>query len=211
MTKRARVILLVPLLVVALLLVTFLFALSMAYVTKRQAEGLLAAVQQIRVGVSDYKFVSQITAPYGSYRTNFSGEVSDPQIQFMFVNWWLSRLKLAPYTDFIVTIVFKDDVVIAKSARVLLANTGGGASVMDMQRGLRFCPVSDEPKGSNHLVSGLAPNSPTSVWRISICDVDSYDDEGRRRDWGFDLSCLTRLGGCRDARTVLPAVASTAP
>jgi hypothetical protein len=64
MKTRSRVILLIALLLLALPLGAFLFALSASYVTRRQAEGLLAAVQQIRVGVNDYKAVSEITAPY---------------------------------------------------------------------------------------------------------------------------------------------------
>jgi hypothetical protein len=37
-------------------------------------------------------------------------------------------------------------------------------------------------------------------------DDNTYDEAGRRRDCSFNLSCLTRRGGCWDARLMLPDV-----
>lgn len=188
-----------------LLLGIVVFAVSGPYVTRKHAEQLLAVVQQIRVGVSDYEAALQATAPYLSYRSE-SIDGSERAIQFRFSNERLSRLKLAPYTDFIVTLVFNNDVLVWKSAREYVPSRGCRASVLEVNRGLPFPEIVPGAENPNHSVFG---GTPSSIARISVYDDDTYEEAGRSKDWAFNLSCLTRLGGCRDARMMLPRAVST--
>jgi hypothetical protein len=118
--------------------------------------------------------------------------------------------KLAPYTDFQVWITIKDGVVVEKSAREAAVGCGCAAHVDERKRGLTFdnaLPSDDRlapNERPNHVVHGGA-------WRMMIHDDDTYDEAGRRKDWAFNLSCLTRFGGCWDARVMLPNAVPTRP
>src|SRR5262249_63497 len=123
-------------------------------------------------------------------------------------NRWLRRLRLAPHTEFRVTIAFDDEVVTDKRAYEIVSTTGCAAEVVEKKRGSGT--PSGFPLPPSHRVLFWPSASAGNVTRIRIENDDTYGEKERQNDWEFDLSCMTRIGGgCRDARLMLPnAVAS---
>lgn len=197
-----RLVLLTGLLAVFLV---FLFAIASAYNERRQAERFLLVLEQVRVGSTDRANVVRITGPF----LDHMDASTQDQLGFVFYNKWLSRLKLASHAEFRGWISFKDGLTVQKSARELVSSSGCVATVQERIRGYGI--LTGVPLPPNHQVA-WSDVPPQQYRRIRIENDTTYADDERRKDWQFNLGCLTRIGrGCSDARTMLPNAVLTPP
>jgi hypothetical protein len=187
--------------VAGVVLISILFA----YHERRQAERLLSSLNEVRVGTTNQVTAIQATEGFRRYRTEYSGP-DIKQIQFLFNNIGINWLRLARYTEFRVYLTFKDGILVGKYAVEAVPSTGYSASVEETVRGFGFVDGVAPAQHPNHIVLGATRNAQGVSKRIIIRDDNSYGDAGRRQDWEFNLACLTRFGGCGDARLFLPHV-----
>jgi hypothetical protein len=200
MKNPRRIVFVAGLLVVLGVAIVFALGILQDHRQRGQAEQLLKVLQQIRVGSTDRATVVQMTSPFRRYQDVSSG---GDQLNFVFFNDWLHRLRLAPHVEFRVTINFNGAVVVDKRARQVVSTTGCAAEVVESERGFKV--PSGFPIPPNHKLVAWPDASRQHVWRIRIEDDNTYGETQRRDDWRFDLSCMTKIGpGCRDARVMLP-------
>src|SRR5262249_33333959 len=139
---------------------------------REQAEQLLTVLRQIHVGSMDRSTVVQVTHPFSRY----VDEVPvGQQIRFVFYNRWLRRLRLAPHTEFRVTIAFDDEVVTDKRAYEIVSTTGCAAEVVEKKRGSGT--PSGFPLPPSHRVLFWPSASAGNVTRIRIENDDTYGEK----------------------------------
>ena len=197
MRRYIRVLWLICSVVLVLSLAISLCWVLQAYRERHQAERFLGVLQQIRVGSTDRDAVLRMTEPFRKHTKEWADR-GLPALSFAFDNSRLVRLKLAPYTDFRGSITFKNDVVVQKEARVFASGSGCAVAIMEDAHGFG---IVDEIEPSNRTDRHVFVSSPGSTpSRIMIYDDNTLGDMQRRADWNLNLLCLTRLGGCSDAR-----------
>jgi hypothetical protein len=185
---------------------TVLFGILQDRHQRQQAEQLLILLDQIRVGPTDRGTVVRLTLPFREYMEHVPPADQSDYLGFAFQNEWLHRLRLAPHTEFRVSITFNSGVVVEKRAWEIVSTTGCAATVVERKRG--FGVPSGFPVPPNHHVLAWPDASGQHVWRIRIDDDDTYGEAQRRNDWLLNLTCMTHIGaGCRDARAMLPDAA----
>ncbi len=119
-------------------------------------------------------------------------------------NFPMDFLHLAPKTSFDVSIHVQSGRVTAVSSDLLSRILGGS-------------PPEPAPLGANVVenIEQTDPSAPAFLWNINTDIVagastinvainPSATAEQRRAAYDFNLSCLTKLGGCKDARDFLP-------
>ena len=188
---------------VSLLLVVLVACISQAYVARWRAEHCLAMLERIQVGVTKRDALLEMFRPF---RGNMSEEPDADQrsLGLNFDNHGLVSLRVAPYTEFRVSITFKDDVVVEKQAREFQARLGCGARVDEKIRGFGSRSGTAPNDYPNHIVRSAPPGFPGPVRHVSVEDDNTLGESQRRTDWRFNLSCMTQLNGCNDARRMLP-------
>jgi hypothetical protein len=176
------------------------------YMAQRQAERLVVALREITVGSTERAQALDLTSPFQSHESDGTF-IGLPQWIFHYDNRNLFKMHLAPYTSFDARLTFKDGVAQEKQVTVFIAS-GFWGSVTERKRGFGLpngIATSEDP--SHYAVSNC--NSPTNVRNIRITDDDSYGETERNNDWTVKVDCLTKLGGCKDARSILPNAHST--
>ena len=200
-TKPKKIVLFICLSGLTLLLGVLAIAVSAAYLDRRQAERLLVAFSEISVGSTDISSALRVTGSFQPHRSE--GTVSGfAEWVFHYDNRILFKIGLAPYTSVEARLVFKDGVVQEKGVTVFVAS-GFAAQVTERKRGFGLPNGIATSEDRPHYV-GFNRNSDTSFRHITVSDDDSYSEKERSVDWVINLDCLTRLGGCRDARSILP-------
>jgi len=140
----------VALLIVIGISIVFSFGIFHDYHQRRQAEQLLNVLQQVQVGSTVRATVVQMTSPFQRYADVFH---AGDQLNFVFYNKWLHRLRFAPHVEVRVWIAFNDaGVVVDKRAWELVSTTGCAVEVVERKQGVGL------PKGfpipPNHKVIG---------------------------------------------------------
>lgn len=186
--------------VLLMLLAAFLFCVSQAYREKHQAERFLGALRQIRVGSTDRDAALRMTRPFRKHMDEGIDGAGLPVLSFAFDNLWLGRLKLAPYTDFRAWITLRNDVVVEKRARMFASGSGCGVSVVEDVHGYGIVDEIEPNEHSDRHVFVSSPNTTPS--RISVYEDNTVEEAHRNADWNLNLLCLTRFGGCTDARAM---------
>ena len=186
-----------------------------AYVQRRQAERFLAVLNQVQVGLTDEAAVLRLTDPFRRYREKHLDN-GEQVFSFGFANRGLYCLRLAPYTEFKSDVTLKDGVVVQKTGSEYVAVYAGSkvrgvrcsASVIEHVRG--YGPYVGVTSGGfpNHIVYAT-PDAQNFVRHSRIEDDSSYGQTERHSDWLFNLRCLSRIGGCGDARLLLPNAVAT--
>jgi hypothetical protein len=179
----------------------FLSVLLHAHYERWRAEQLLITVQRIEVGTMHRGDVLRLTAPFRSH----TDVMAQDQLEFVFYNRWIHKLKLAPHSEFRIWITFnKDGVVVEKKAWELVSDSGCTAAVSEVLRG--YDVSEGAPIPPNHQVF-WSDRFEDRLRRLRVQDDNTLPESQRVSDWKFSLNCMTRIGsGCRDARTMLPDV-----
>jgi hypothetical protein len=83
---------------------------------------------------------------------------------------------------------------------MLASGTGCAVSIVEDQHGYG---IVDEIEPKEHTDRHVFVSShKTTPSRISVYDDNTVEEIQRRADWNFNLLCLTRFGGCTDARAM---------
>jgi hypothetical protein len=179
-------------------------AIVRGHLERRAAEKFLISLQQIQIAKTDSADAILITDPFREYRKQVSFN-NQPALEFLFDNRSMSILKLAPYGNFQARIVFEDGVVVEKHASEYSSSSGCAVFVTKKRRGLGY-PNNIAPANSpNYSVTG-SWNSDTNRRQIVVDLDDTSSSVESRNSFKFNLSCLTALRGCSDAREMLPYV-----
>jgi hypothetical protein len=191
-----------------LLSATALFmSVLMAYHEANQARTFLQVLEAIRVGQTDRVMASHMTAKFNSH---IADQQDATALAFVFANRWLSRLGLAPYTELRAYVRFSDAVAVEKAASIAVRDSGCAGSVREVKRGLGFTSGVAPPDFPNRIVGG-SWNSPSNKRLTSIQTDETLGAADQRKSWNLNVSCLTKIGGCRDAREIIPIETTSLP
>jgi hypothetical protein len=116
-----------------------------------------------------------------------------------FENTWLNRLHLAPITRLTATLGTVNGVLVY---RRLFFTSGNGGSDCGALVEERISPL-ETNMGAFH-VSGAWSGKP---YRVFVALTPGATDAQRHAAYDLNLSCLTRLGGCENAMSLLPSIA----
>lgn len=185
----------------------------------RKAERLLAEAREIKVGESNSAQVLQLVKRYhGQARKGVECTPSDCPYDIVITNRSLSRFRLAPYTDFAVSFVIGEGRTIHIDFGLMSQFKGptyySGRLVYGEATSFSFlAQVVDDLEYSQHYASrekysvaikrDYEKNRPAVV---SVYLTPSADAVTRDKALAFNLGCLSKLGGCRDAGEFLPDV-----
>jgi hypothetical protein len=165
-----------------------------AYETRKNAEILLSEVRKLRPGeatIADVERVARIQNRF-LMKGSPSQRGNVQYFDFRYDNGLLSQLCLAPRTDF--------------GVRLQVVDSKYGGSIIGMAAG----------KFPYHYSANLSDFSQQSYpgdpgYRFGRRDrfvfvhlLSSATPEQRKQAYSFDLKCLDKIGGCHDAKELLP-------
>jgi hypothetical protein len=198
MKRRIRYIVLV----VIILLLTFLGLLfCQSKREERRAALFVSEMSKIEPGVSTFQDLSRLSSQFEANRDNLV-QLCDKQacqVSFTFENRPLVRLHLAPFTHLAGWVKVENDKVVNLGLAYRVdeeRELSSSATVLEF-------PASPDRKGFVVTKSDVAGGKPPfTVVRLSS------DATARQRAiaFDFDLSCLSRLRGCADAKVLSPSV-----
>lgn len=193
--------------------VGIVIALSSIYLTafvrtraeERRAGNLLSIVLSFNVGKMKESEAMHEVQPFlsglGSKETdNTGGEYRS----FVFDNIEMSKLKLSHYRRFAVRLKFRDGILFEKNAEFSVENDCRIVVIERVYPGPSDTKT-ETSSAQNHF-STVPSGFNKPVASATIIDDDTYAESLREADWKFNLAYLTRLGGCEDARAILPAI-----
>jgi hypothetical protein len=165
---------------------------------KRQAENLLRALSRVEVGKTTLSQARDITSGFVHHQIHQTSGTSGED-QFRYWNSFLSIVKLTPRTYVFVTLKYSNGVVVKKTMQYI-EEPRCSAIISET---VELIPnETDNSLGeSRHVYIGGNAPSPTFIMRID--DATEVPSTRRQLDWQVDLSCMTKIGGCRDPRKVL--------
>lgn len=184
---------------VALLVATGLaLAYADAWYEKSAAERLLMVLSKVQVGSSTQSDVIDATKAFGRYADGHLN--SDRQkaagVEYTFRNRVMAFLHLAPGKFVYVGLEFKDGVVVAKSVN-FYQEPRSGAIVQEVM-------ARDKSDSTNVDARQVRTNTyGPNLLAIEVHDDTSVPIARRQLDWQIDLSCMTKMGACRDPHRVL--------
>ena len=172
-----------------------------AFSTREAAKALLRDVGGIRVGEATYAEAVKLSTKYAVYRTAASEPCSPTMCNysFGFDNEWLSRLHLVPGTVLTVQVYVSDGKVTWIELMMGTSGIGGAIAVVQEFPSLKTGP---------HFAAGgkVVTHNPWHALQTNVqftADAPTIDKE---RALAFNLSCLTKLGGCEFSEEMLPQV-----
>lgn len=182
---------------VAVVLVTFLvfvaipFAISQLTVAKARA--FLDDLQQLRPGISAASDVARLNQKYVRFALT-PPEGDNATFSFAFTNWSLSSIWLAEPVVMLGVIrtdgnrVTKIEVSMQSRAPILASMEETVGSV-------------DKPPFET-----FGKATPTQRLQLVVRLTTACTEDQRRRAYGFQLTCLSKLGGCNRPTEMLPDV-----
>jgi hypothetical protein len=173
--------------------------------TERAAAAFLADVRQGQVGQPPSAGIVSLPEHYRAAMANHEqriGQVGtackrdECDMAFLFDNRWLRRLRLAPSVWMRARVGIHQGVL---TYRIIEMGSGGlaffEASVSDQMQ-----PADgNQPFSVGRLWSG-------GRWREHITITPAATDQQRKQAFGFNIRCLSKVGGCQDALELLPTV-----
>lgn len=171
-------------------------AFAQAYRAREFGNEFLSDARNLRVGQSTYEDVLRIRAKYRSRSLNDLGSCDQNSCETGFSggNKWLYHLGLVPGAVFIGGLTVRQGVLVKISA-TYACNPGYDANTEETVGG---SPVSAYEVRHKQAVSALVYKS---IW---VHITSAATPAQRERAYAYNLSCLTKLGGCKDANEILP-------
>jgi len=172
------------------------FVFADSFVTRREASNFLRDVKLIRPGVSTIQELLQLRDKYHRFASAAEPGCNQDEctIYFHFYNTWLFRIHAVPPTEFGGGISARRGIV-WKVDLALQSGRTYDAQVSDAALPTTIPPLEvfrRESRPGGELIGlqvRLGPGAPL---------------EARLAAYQFNLGCLTQLGGCNDARAMLP-------
>ncbi len=199
-------------LLILLLLAVAVIALGPVYERWRAGQ-LLALLQQTKVG--------KTTLP--EFRS-----VADKKLRFTCLNFGKDENSasyvvfdqsvtnpvgihgFAPWSIFTVQVVFDKGIVISKSAHFASGEHAEFSGTVNewLHKPVLLVGISENSPPPPHHWAGFEYNP----WHRFYIDDDIGATEAEKQaDWHINLGCMTRFGGCHDARELFPDVRPTPP
>jgi hypothetical protein len=171
-------------------------ALEQAYRARERGEAFLSNVRRLRVGQSTYDDVVAIETRYKS-QSSFYGDRCDRDlcdVDSLFGNKWLYELGLVPGAMFTGGLRVRRGILTRISVSVD-SNPRYNATTEEIPADPGVSPY--EFHGRSYVES----ETYAFIW-VRITTAAS--EEERQKAYAFNLACLTKLGGCKDANEILP-------
>jgi hypothetical protein len=119
--------------------------------------------------------------------------------QFGFENRWIAFLHLAPVKAILVTVEYKDGIVISKTV-LFLEEPHLAVTTKQFFNADETQTTDVVPESRQVTVDAFNDRSES----IKVNDDQNVDKNRRAKDWLVDASCFSRFGACTDLRVVLP-------
>jgi hypothetical protein len=179
------------------------FALGQAFHVRATGNSFLSDVRKLSVGHSTYDDLLRIQANYRSY-SSIEGNKCDRDLcilDFSFDNKLLCQLGLVPGAMFVGGLRVEKGILVGISLSIV-ANPQLHAA---MEERLAAPNLNPYEIGGKRFVSRPAYSY---VWAHI---TSAASEEERSKVYGFNLWCLTRLGGCKDSIELLPVLKPLGP
>lgn len=186
--------------------VTLLLAVSLAifitvrvHLSRTQAEEFLRDTSRLAVGKAGYRDAEAILAPY-RHHLSYSDRCTPEHclILFVFKNTWLRWLHLAPAASFGGTLVFENDVLVAR-----ITLLGQGDCTARVTESTSFAEPANpaNPDFSIRLERDKTGHPETAIVELTPKATAAQ----RQQAYDVNLGCLSKIGGCM-ADQMLPSV-----
>jgi hypothetical protein len=169
-----------------------------AYYVRLCAKQFLAEVEMLRPGKSSIQDIRLLERRYRRFVVPHDSPCTDEhcEIGFSFDNQWLARIHMAPGTVF--------------GARI----TATSGKISSISIGLDTPPayftnvkeVAGQADSTPYKLTGRRATSGSAQFSLNVELTAAVSEGIRRSAYNFNLSCLTKVGGCNDARQMLPDV-----
>lgn len=171
-------------------------ALGQAYHARTMAHRFLSEVRKLRVGQSTYDDVLRIQTNYKN-RSSIESNSCDHNlciVGFGFDNRWLYHFGLVPGSAFTGSLTVRKGVLVRVNLS-LLSNPRIDATTEEVPAASGL---------SQYEVGGKKFNSGQNYSYVWAQITSAASDNERRKAFAFNLSCLTKWGGCKDSNELLP-------
>ena len=192
-----KMLIIIPVCVVAFLSVLLACALVQAFEARADCNAFLSDIRNLRVGESTYDDVVRIHATYRN-RSSVEGNTCERNLcilDFSFENIWLYHSGLVPGARFVGSLTIRNGVLV-KVNLTLSSNPGYDATTTE--------ETSDNLNVKAYEVGGRKFQSDQRYSYVWAHITSAASEEQRRAAYAFNLACLTRFGGCKDANEILP-------
>lgn len=178
-----------------------------AWYEKSAAERLLMVLSRVQVGSSTESDVTDATKAFARYaegHMNSDRQKAASAVTYTFQNRVMAYLHLAPWKFVYIGLEFKNGMVVSKSLN-FYQEPQSGVIVQEVVATDRSDSTKIGARQIHPVIYG--PNRLV----IEVHDDTSVPLARRQLDWQLDLSCMTKMGACRDPRSMLPEVAPDQP
>jgi hypothetical protein len=175
------------------------------YSKERRADQLLAVVTHFAVGkTSEAEAMGKVQPFLAGFTSQGKADAGVDYRAFIFDNIELTKLRLSHYRRFTIRLRFRDGVLIEKDAEFSVEHDCR-VQVVDRVRELPQANQAVDSAYRNHY-STVPSGFLKPVDLATVIDDDTYPEPLKSLDWKFNLRYLKHLGGCNDARLILPAL-----
>lgn len=191
---------------IALVAVAVLSAAQLTAVHARDsARRFLADIQVGNIGQPASTTVLDLVRQYSDAEANHSKKIGkvgggcdrgNCEAAFLFDNEWLRRLKFAPPVWMRATISIQNGMLTTRNVEM---GCGAGAFFL-ASTSERLDQLHD------HEQYHVGQRGSDGNWRESVTLGPGATPEQRRAAFGFNVDCLSRWGGCKDAAMLLPTI-----
>lgn len=176
-------------------------AFMQTYRTARRAEELLRIATKIQVGRATESATANVFQQFASASGQPEAEGNgDEYRSFIFDNRSVFRLMISKYRRFTIRFRFKNGILDEKGAEFRVDED---CRLEVIER----APPQDAASDYRNHFSTVPAGYGRPIVLATIIDDSSYPELLREADWAFNLRHLADLGGCRDARPILPILA----
>jgi len=168
-----------------------------------QAQALLRAISELKLGVSTFTDAQRLTERYGGKpwngpSTRASCSSRNCYLRFVFQNKPLSYMPCVPGVEFVVGLAVKDGYVVSREVDYSIFTTSRYEFMYLMDDDLK----STEAQGYEVKNLKVDAQGTPHVVRVNLGPLATSEQSGRA--YSLDLSCLAKLGGCRTPASIFP-------
>lgn len=206
--KKRQIILFSTIAVFGAVLLAVVVATARVYQRSKEADRLISALRDIRLGSSTAADCAVLLSPFRALAAESEADGNVREVTYIFYNTEMQRLKLAPYADLQVVLTLQNGVAARKSMSLYVERGYAGAVQEEVWRGQAGYDGSvgnHDPERPDRLVQGYK-NDLGKYARLEIRDDNRLVPEQLRTDWMVNVQCLYKLGGCQDARQIIPSL-----
>jgi hypothetical protein len=185
-----------------LLVVGLFFGLAVRN-NQKEAELFLQKSKELKVGSSTYEEAKSFLNSNDKHlQYSRPCSANDCEVVFEFRNSWMRALRLAPGTSFGGRLIFRDGVLALRYMHL-----GQGVCCVNIvTEGRELEPGALEDQLSKDFSKSLQRDESGQPWHAYVLLSPKATPEQRQEAYSFDLSCLSKLGGCKNAAELAPGV-----